>query len=84
MYVETDIEAHVDICLEISNSVSWSSFGSFVEIFCRKKEYFSSKDKKVFNVRRSNLVKDELAKCKQFFRDRIIPIHAKFVEDPKQ
>ena len=39
MYVETDIEAHVDICLEESNSVSCSSFSSFV-----KRENFSSKD----------------------------------------
>ena len=77
MYVETDIEAHVDICLEKSNSVSCSSFSSFV-----KRENFSSKDKKVFNVRRSNLVKDALAKRKLFFRDGITPIHVKFVEDP--
>ena len=77
MYVETDIEAHVDICLEKSNSVSCSSFSSFV-----KREHFSSKDKKVFNVRRSNLVKDVLAKCKLFYRDGITPIHVKFVEDP--
>ena len=79
MYVKTDIEAHVDICLEKSNSVSSSIFASFVQ-----RKHFCSKDKKVFNVRRSNLVKDVLAKCKLFFRDRIIPIHAKFVEDPKQ
>ena len=39
-------------------------------------------DKKVFNVRRSNLVKDVLAKCKLFYRDGITPIHVKFVEDP--
>ena len=77
MYVETDIEAHVDICLEKSNSVSCSSFASFVE-----RENFSSKDKKVFNVRRSNLVKDVLAKCKLFFRDGITPIYVKFAEDP--
>ena len=77
MYVKTDIEAHVDICLEISNSVSSSIFASFVQ-----RKHFSSKDKKVFNVRRSNLVKDVLAKCKLFFRDSITPIHVKFVEDP--
>ena len=47
-----------------------------------EREIFSSKDKKVFNVRRSNLVKDVLAKCKLFFRDGIKPIHVKFVEDP--
>ena len=45
MYVETDIEAHVDICLEKSNSVSCSSFAIFVE-----RENLSSKDNKVFNV----------------------------------
>ena len=47
MYIETNIEAHVDICLEKKNSVSYSSSGSFI-----KKEHFSSKDKKVFNARR--------------------------------
>ena len=77
MYVKTDIEAHVDICLEKSNSVSSSIFASFVQ-----RKHFCSKDKKVFNVRRSNLVKDVLAKCKLFFRDGIKPIHVKFVEDP--
>ena len=41
MFVETDIEAHVDICLEKSSSVSCSSFASFV-----KRENFSSKAKK--------------------------------------
>ena len=76
MYIETDIETHVDICLEKTNSVSYSSFTSFVE-----RENFSRKDKKVFTVRRSNLVKDVLAKCKLFFRDDITPIHVKFVED---
>ena len=43
--VETDIEVHVDICLEKSNSASCSSFASFAE-----RENFSSKDKKVFNI----------------------------------
>ena len=46
-----------------------------------EREIFSSKDKKVFNVRRSNLVKDILAKFKLFFRDGITRIHVKFVED---
>ena len=46
-----------------------------------EREIFSSKDKKVFNVRRSNLVKDILAKFKLFFRDGITLIHVKFVED---
>ena len=77
IYVESDIEAHVDICLEKSNSVTCSSFASFVD-----RENFSSKDKKVFNVRRSNLVQYVLAKCKLFFRDGITPIDVKFVEDP--
>ena len=67
----------MEICLEKLNSVSCSSFESFAE-----RENFFSKDKKVFNVRRSNLVKDVLAKCKLFFRDGITPIHVKFVEDP--
>ena len=31
MYIETDIEEHVDICLEKSNSASCSSFASFVK-----------------------------------------------------
>ena len=57
MYIATDIEEHVDICLEKTNSVSYISFTSFAEI-----ENFSPKDKKVVNVRRSNLVKDVLAK----------------------
>ena len=77
MYVETDIEAHVDICLEKYNSVSCSSFASFAET-----ENFSNKDKTLFNVQRCNLVKDVLAKCKLFFWDDITPIHVKFVEDP--
>ena len=62
MFVGTDIEAHVDICLEKSNSISCSSFANLV-----KRENFSSKDKKVFNVRRSHLVKDVLAKYNLFF-----------------
>ena len=41
MHVETDIEAHVDICLEKSNSVSCSSFSSLV-----KRENFSCVDKR--------------------------------------
>ena len=77
MYIETDIEAHLDICLEKTNAVSYSSFTSSVE-----RENFSRKHKKVLNVRRSNSVKDVLAKCKLFFRDSITPIHVKFVEDP--
>ena len=77
MYVETDIEAHVDICLEKYNYLPCSNFASFAE-----REDFSSKDKKVFNVWRSNLVKDVLAKCKLFFRDGITPTYVKFVEDP--
>ena len=77
MYLETDIEARVDICLEKSNSVSCSSLAIFVE-----REIFSSKDKKLFNFRRSNLVKDVLAKCKLLFRDSITPILVKFVEYP--
>ena len=75
--IETDIEAHMDICLEKFNSVSCSSFASFVE-----RENFSIKDKKVFNARRNNSVKDVLAKCELFFRDGIAPIHVKYVEDP--
>ena len=31
MYIETDIDEHVDICLEKSNSASCSSFASFVK-----------------------------------------------------
>ena len=77
MYIKTDTEAHVDICSEKSNSVSCSTFTSYVE-----RENFSREGKKVFNVRRSNLVKDVLAKYKLFFRDGITPIHVKFVEDP--
>ena len=47
IYIETNIEGHVNIDLEKTNSVSYSSFTSFVE-----RETFSRKDKKVFNVRR--------------------------------
>ena len=57
--------------------MSYSSFASFV-----KRETFSSKDNKVFNVRRSNFIKDVLVKCKLFFRGRTTPMHVKFVEDP--
>ena len=77
MYIKTDIEAHVDICLEKTSSLSYSSFTRFVE-----RENCSRQDKKVFTFRRSNLVKDVLAKCKLLFRDCITPIHVKFVEDP--
>ena len=77
MYIKTDIEAHVDIFLEKTNSMSYNSFTSFAE-----KENFSRKDKKVLNVRRNNLVKDVLGKCKLFFREGITPIHVTFVQDP--
>ena len=79
MYLETDIEAHVDICVEKPNSASCSSFASFLE-----RENYSTKDKKVFNVQRSNLARDVLAKCKLLFRDGTTPIHVKFVEDPNR
>ena len=68
----------MDISLEKSNSVSCSSFASFVE-----KETFSSKGKTVFNVRRSNFVEDVLAKCELLFREDITPTYVKFLEDPK-
>ena len=77
MYIETDIEAHVDTCLEKTNYGSYSNFKSFM-----KREKFSRKGKKVLNVQRSNLVKDVLAKCKLFLQESITPLDVKFVEDP--
>ena len=77
MYIETDIEAHVDTCLEKTNYVSYSSFKSFIE-----REKFSRKGKKVLNVQRSNLVKDVLSKCKLFLQDSITALDIKFVDDP--
>ena len=53
-----------------------------IEASFAERENFSRKDKKVLNVRRSNLVKDALAKCKLFFQGGIKPIPVKFVEDP--
>ena len=78
-YIETDIEAHVDTCLEKINYVSYSSFKSFME---REKFSRNRKGKKVLNVQRSNLVKDVLAKCKLLLQDSITPLDVKFVEDP--
>ena len=76
-YIETDIEVHLDTCLEKTNYLSYSSFKSFME-----REKFSRKGKKVLTVQRSNLVKDVLAKCKLFLQDSITPLDVKFVEDP--
>ena len=52
IYIETDIEARVDVFLEKTSCVSYSSFTSFV-----KRKIFPRKNKNVFNPFIHNAVK---------------------------